>query len=93
MVEVKRARKSKAADKKTNVISLEAARKERDWKRMAYPAGSFDVDWARVQRFCAVDEQGQLVRALSDRIALSAIAEAQVRGIFWRYGLRQMPAT
>lgn len=93
MVDVKRVGRPKATGKKTNVISLEAARKERDWTRMAYPAGSLDVDWTGVQRFCAADEHGQLIPALTDRIALSAKAEVQVRDIFWRYGLRQMPAT
>jgi hypothetical protein len=78
---------------KTNVVSLAAARMERDWRKMAFPAGSLDVDCTGVRRFCAVDEQGQFVLALNDRIALSAEAETQVRQIFWRYGLRQLPAT
>lgn len=93
MAEVKGVGKPKVTKKKTNIVSLEAARKERDWTRMAYPKGTFDVDWEGVQRFCAVDEQGHFVRALSDRIALSAETERQVRSIFWRYGLRRMPAT
>lgn len=93
VAEVKRVGKPKFKDKKTNVISLDAARKEREWQRLAHPTGSLDVDWAGVQRFCSVDEYGQFVRALGDQIVLSAKAEAQVRSIFWRHGLRQMPGT
>jgi hypothetical protein len=77
----------------TNVISLASARMERDWKKMAYAAGSIDIDFKDVERFCGMDENGAYVLALGDRIVLGARARIQVRNLFWRYGLQQMPTT
>lgn len=77
----------------TNVISLASARMERDWKKMAYAAGSVDIDFKDVERFCGIDENGAYVLTLGDRIVLGGQAGIQVRNLFWRYGLRQMPTT
>ena len=77
----------------TSVISLASARMERDWKKMAYAAGSVDIDFKDVERFCGMDENGAYVLTLGDRIVLGGQSGIQVRNLFWRYGLRQMPTT
>lgn len=91
--DVSPASKLAAVEPDTSVISLASARMERDWKKMAYAAGSVDIDFKDVERFCGMDENGTYVLTLGDRIVLGARARIQVRNLFWRYGLQQMPTT
>jgi hypothetical protein len=77
----------------TNIVSLTAERITRASQRQAYRAGAVALDFSDVVRRCERTPAGQFEHRLTDPVELGPTAQLQVRQLFWRCGLRQMPAT
>lgn len=76
-----------------NVISLAAIRSARSASQAAYAGGPLDVDFSDVTRMSLCAEDGAFIDDLNDPVSLGTRAAAQVRTVFWRHGLHQVPAT
>lgn len=51
------------------------------------------IDFSKVTRLCAQNPDGSFQHSLEDPVTFTPEVELQIRQIFWRFGLRQLPAT
>lgn len=77
----------------SNVICLQSARIEKQSQAVTYSAGGLDIDFSDVERLYSSAVSGIPELSGTDRIVLGERAAAQIRALFWGYGLREMPQT
>lgn len=73
---------------KLNVVNWKAAQEEAPESK-----NPLMIDWGDIERICEVDEKGEFIFAPDDTIEIGPKAEKQIRTIFAKFGLRQMPKT